>query len=132
MNAQKVVDHSVRTGVRTSLRLRGLRLARSAETEGPRVVHLAVSSALAEYLHRVQMLGAVQGTRGGLELNPTLAPVLKALHHVLAGGEVEVRITRAGQSALVEELQERAARTIDETNVLNDEGGLDYLGDVAV
>jgi len=132
MNAPTLVDHSVRTGVRTSLRLRGLRLARSAEAEGPRVVHLAVSSALAEYLHRVQMLGAVQGTRGGLELNPTLAPVLKALHHVLAGGEVEVRITRTGQSALVQELQERAARTIEETNVLNDEGGVDSLGDVAV
>ena len=96
MNAPTLVDHSVRTGVRTSLRLRGLRLARSAEAEGPRVVHLAVSSALAEYLHRVQMLGAVQGTRGGLELNPTLAPVLKALHHVLAGGEVEVRPAAAG------------------------------------
>lgn len=132
MNAQKVVDHSVRTGVRASLRLRGLRLARSAEAEGPRVVHLAVSSALAEYLHRIQMLGAVQGSRGGLELNPTLIPVLKALHHVLAGGDVEVRITRAGQSALVKDLQERAARTLEETNVLNDEGGLDSLGDVAV
>lgn len=114
------------------MRPRGLRLARSAEAEGPRVVHLAVSSALAEYLHRLQMLGAVQGTRGGLELNPTLVPVLTALHHVLAGGEVEVRITRAGQAALVKDLQQRAARTIEETSVLNDEGGPDYLGDVAV
>lgn len=160
MNALTGVDHSVRVGAGTSSRLRGVRWARSAarrsrqqsststqhappgaargepppstEAEGPRVVHLAVSSALADYLSRVRMLGAVQATRGGLELNPTIAPVLLALHHVLAGGEVEVRITRGGQSALVRELQERAARTLEETQVLNDEGEPDFLGDVAV
>jgi len=102
----------------------------STDSPQPRVVQLPVASALAEYLQRMQTLGAVQGTAGTLELNPTIAPVLNALHHVLAGGAVEVRVTRGGQSALVQELQEHAARTLEETNVLSQEPG--FVGDVAV
>ncbi|HEX8698568.1 MAG TPA: hypothetical protein VF815_07015 [Myxococcaceae bacterium] len=102
----------------------------SNDSQEPRVVQLPVSSALAEYLQRMQELGAVQGTAGALELNPTLAPVLNALHHVLAGGAVEVRITRGGQSSLVKELQEHAERTLTETNELSQEAGL--VGEVAV
>jgi hypothetical protein len=96
----------------------------STHSETPRLVHLPVSSALEEYLRRVQTLGAVEGTGGALELNPTLAPVLTALHHVLAGGEVEVRIVRNGQSTLVQELQERAARSFEETNALKQHSGV--------
>jgi len=153
------VDRYVRAGAAASPRLLRVRLARravrfpgrvsasstqnappavarggpptSTRSQPAHVVQLAVASALAEYLHRVRMLGAVQGTLEGLELNPTIVPVLTALHHVLAGGEVEVRITRGGQAALVRELQERASRTLEETNVLNEEEP-DYLGDVAV
>jgi hypothetical protein len=95
----------------------------STESQAPRVVHLPVSSALREYLRRVQMLGAVEGLGGALELNPTLAPVVQALHHVLAGGEVEVRILREGQPSLVKELEERAVRCFEETNALNQPPG---------
>jgi hypothetical protein len=102
----------------------------STESQEPRIVQLPVSSSLAEYLQRMQTLGAVQGTAGALELNPTLAPVLTALHHVLAGGEVEVHIARSGQSTLVQELQQRAERTLAETNALNQQAGI--VGDVAV
>jgi hypothetical protein len=102
----------------------------STESQDPHVVQLPVSSALAEYLQRMQTLGAVQGTAGALELNPTLAPVLAALHHVLAGGEVEIRISRGGQSTLVQELQMHAERSISETNALIQQASL--VGDVAV
>lgn len=102
----------------------------SSDSQSPRLVHLPVSSALQEYLRRVQTLGAVEGTGGALELNPTLVPVLKALHHVLAGGEVEVRITRDGQATLVQELQERATQSFEETNALNQQPGVEV--DVAV
>lgn len=102
----------------------------STDSREPRVVQLPVSSALAEYLQRMHALGAIQGTVGALKLNPTIAPVLKALHHVLAGGAVEVHITRSGQSVLVKELEERAARTIRESNVLSQQPGI--VGDVAV
>jgi len=102
----------------------------STASQDPHVVQLPVSSALAEYLQRMQMLGAVQGTAGTLELNPTILPVLNALHHVLAGGAVEVHITRGGQPALVQQLQEHAERTLEETNVLSQLTGL--VGEVAV
>jgi hypothetical protein len=102
----------------------------STESAAPRVVNLPVSSALQDYLRRVEELGVVEGADGALALNPTLAPVLAALHHVLAGGEVEVRITRTGQATLVKELQERAARSFEETNALNQQPGTEV--DVAV
>jgi len=80
---------------------------------------LALSSAFGEYLKRVQDLGAMEGQHGAVELNPTLQPVLEALHHVLSGGEVEVRVVRGGQPDIFQELQERAAKATEETNAIN-------------
>lgn len=87
------------------------------------VTPLSFSSALGEYLKRVQDLGAVEGQHGALELNPTLRPVLEALHHVLSGGEVEVRVVRGGHPDIFQELQERAAKATEETNALAQPAG---------
>jgi len=84
---------------------------------------LALSSAFGEYLKRVQDLGAMEGQHGAVELNPTLQPVLEALHHVLSGGEVEVRVVRGGQPDIFQELQERAAKATEETNAINQPAG---------
>lgn len=84
---------------------------------------LAFSSAFGEYLKRVQDLGAVEGQHGAIELNPTLQPVLEALHHVLSGGEVEVRVVRGGQPDIFQELQQRAAKATEETNAINQPAG---------
>jgi len=54
-----------------------------------------------------------------VEINPTLQPVVEALHHVLAGGEVEVRVVRDGQPDIFRELQSRAALATSETNALH-------------
>jgi hypothetical protein len=83
------------------------------------LVQLTFASALGEYLKRVQDLGAVEGHHGAIELNPTLQPVLEALHHVLAGGEVEVRVVRGGQRDIFMDLQQRAARATEETHAFN-------------
>ncbi len=83
------------------------------------LVQLTCASALGEYLKRVQDLGAVEGHYGAIELNPTLQPVIEALHHVLAGGEVEVRVVRGGQPDIFMDLQQRAARATEETNALH-------------
>jgi hypothetical protein len=96
----------------------------SAPDESARIVQLSLSSALSEYLERVRELGAVESSHGGVELNPTLQPVLQALHHVLAGGEVTVHVTRQGLPDIYEELQERAARAVRETNALNQPPGV--------
>ena len=89
----------------------------------PSLMPLAFSSAFGEYLKRVQDLGAVEGQHGAVELNPTLQPVLEALHHVLSGGEVEVRVVREGLSDIFLELQQRAAKATEETNALNQPAG---------
>ncbi len=87
------------------------------------LIQLSFASALGEYLKRVQDLGAVEGQHGAVELNPTLQPVLEALHHVLSGGEVEVRVVRGGQPDIFLELQQRAAKATEETNALNQPAG---------
>lgn len=89
----------------------------------PSLMPLAFSSAFGEYLQRVQDLGAMEGQHGAVELNPTLQPVLEALHHVLSGGEVEVRVVRGGQPDIFQELQERAAKATEETNAIYQPAG---------
>ncbi|WP_224240436.1 hypothetical protein [Hyalangium gracile] len=83
------------------------------------VVQVPFSSALAEYLERIRALGAMEGVDGAVALSPTLKPVLEAMHHVLAGGEVEVRILRDGQQDIFQELQQRADQATEATNALN-------------
>lgn len=96
-------------------------MSHGSKPEG--VVQLALSSALEAYLQRVRELGAVEGQNGAVELSPTLQPIVEAMHHVLAGGEVEVHVVRGGQPDLFEELRQRAARAIAETNALNQPAG---------
>jgi hypothetical protein len=88
-----------------------------------RNVQLSFSSALGAYLQRVQELGAVEGLEGAIEINPTLKPVLEAMHHVLAGGEVQVKVLRDGQQGIFLELQQRAVQATQETNALNQLSG---------
>ncbi|HZI12752.1 MAG TPA: hypothetical protein VE153_20385 [Myxococcus sp.] len=93
-----------------------------AAAAAPRVVTATLASALEGYLVRAQELGAVEGTGGALALNPALKPVLQALHHVLAGGEVDVRIVRTGNLDLVSELDHRADEATQEANTLTGTG----------
>ena len=89
------------------------------DSEPHRIIPLAFAAALGEYLERIRDLGAMEGHSGSVELNPTLRPVMEALHHVLAGGEVEVRVVLEGQADLVRELAQRAARATAETYALH-------------
>jgi hypothetical protein len=50
--------------------------------------------------------------------------VLEALHHVLAGGEVEVRILQQGQPDLVHELDQRAEEATTEANAIQERDGV--------
>lgn len=91
----------------------------SQDRASQRIIHLSFAASLGEYLERVRDLGAVEGRKGAVELNPTLRPVVEAMHHVLAGGEVEVRVVREGQREIFRELEQRASRATVETNALN-------------
>jgi hypothetical protein len=83
------------------------------------IIQLSFSSALGEYLERVRELGAMEGPEGAIDISPTLRPVLEAMHHLLAGGEVEVRIVRGGQQDIFQDLQQRAVQATTETNAIN-------------
>jgi hypothetical protein len=88
-----------------------------------RIIPLSCAAALGEYLERVRELGAMEGQIGFVEISPTLQPVLEAMHHVLSGGEVEVRVVRDGQPDLFRELQQRAALATAASNVLHPPSG---------
>lgn len=92
-------------------------------TIGPRTVNVTLASSLGAYLLRTQELGAVEGAEGSLALHPALQPVLEALHHVLAGGEVAVQVLRSGNPDIVAELDRRAAYATLEANILNKAAG---------
>jgi hypothetical protein len=86
---------------------------------GPHAVTVTLASGLGAYLLRTQELGAVEGATGARSINPALQPVLAALHHVLAGGEVELRLVRRGNPDIVAELDHRAAQATQEANALH-------------
>lgn len=100
------------------------------DAEHPGALPLPLAPSLATYLQRLRELGAVEGTQGAVELNPTLKPVLEALHHVLSGGEVEVRVLRGGQHDILRELERHMAQSLREANTCTEDDLLEV--DVAV
>nr|WP_217917321.1 hypothetical protein [Myxococcus sp. AM009] len=69
-------------------------------------------------------MGAVEGPLGARALNPALRPILEALHHLLAGGEVSVQLLQRGNADLVNELNLRAERATEESSSLGTAGDL--------
>ncbi|WIG94241.1 hypothetical protein [Myxococcus sp. SDU36] len=66
----------------------------------------------------------MEGPLGARALNPALRPILEALHHVLAGGEVSVQLLQRGNADLVNELNLRAERATEEATRLGTAGDL--------
>ena len=101
----------------------GISVDGNGTTNTPRIVNVTLASSLGAYLLRTQELGAVEGPEGSLALHPALQPVLEALHHVLAGGEIAVHVLRSGNPDIVAELDRRAAYATREANILNKVSG---------
>ncbi|NVI98752.1 hypothetical protein HV824_11555 [Myxococcus sp. AM009] len=66
----------------------------------------------------------MEGPLGARALNPALRPILEALHHLLAGGEVSVQLLQRGNADLVNELNLRAERATEESSSLGTAGDL--------
>jgi hypothetical protein len=96
------------------------------DIRGPRVTGLTVASSLGEYLMRIQELGAVEGEDGAMEISADIKPVLEAIHQVLAGGTVEVRVVHRGNPDLFNELNRRVEQVGREANAINKAAGF-YL-----
>jgi hypothetical protein len=93
---------------------------------GPRVIAHVMASQVNDFLLRLEELGFSPG-EGGQQMNPELKPVVEGLYHVLAGGEVEVKIKHRGNPDIVAELERRAVSATAESNQINKDVGF-YLG----
>ncbi|MSQ47733.1 MAG: hypothetical protein EXR78_04975 [Deltaproteobacteria bacterium] len=61
----------------------------------------------------------MEGALGNIAVNPDLKPVLEALHQVLAGGSIEIKIAQVGNLDIVAELNRRLERATAEANIIN-------------
>ncbi|MGZ3461285.1 MAG: hypothetical protein ACXU86_22575 [Archangium sp.] len=84
---------------------------------------MALAPSLGAYLMRLQELGAVEGPHAAQQLSPEVMPILQALHHVLAGGSVEVRVAEQGNPDIFNELNRRVEQVMREANTLNEAAG---------
>jgi hypothetical protein len=90
---------------------------------GPRLVGYNLSSQTYEYMMRLLDVGLLDGPLGHMKPNPRVAPLFDALHHVLAGGSVEVNVTSPGSPDVYNDLNRRAAAGIKEANEINEKSG---------
>lgn len=90
---------------------------------GPRMVGYQLSQGNYEYLMRILELGALEGPLGEMRPNEALRPIFEALHHVMAGGEVDVKVTRRGNPDIVNDLNRRLEKGTAEANEINRRAG---------
>lgn len=86
---------------------------------------IQVSMGLQSYLYVRKLLenGALDGALGQMQLSPEIQPLIEAMHHVLAGGEATVQVTRPGNPALVQTFLDAASAATSEGNVINAKTG---------
>jgi len=85
----------------------------------PKLVTRETTSNAYAYQMRLLQLGALEGALGNIAVNPDLKPVIEALHQVLAGGTVEIKIAQAGNLDIAAELNRRLERATAEANAIN-------------
>jgi hypothetical protein len=86
-------------------------------------VAYTLSSETYAYLRRLIELGAVEGSLGDMKAAEFLAPVIEALHTVMAGGEIAIETIRRGNPDILRELNERVASATQESNAINQAAG---------
>jgi hypothetical protein len=97
------------------------------EEREPQVVERKVVASADAYTIRLFQLGAIEGALGEMDINPLLKPVLEAMHHVLAGGEIEIKLVEAGDPLVVQELNSRLEQVTEEANAINRQAGYSVL-----
>ena len=90
----------------------------AGEKELELVTRTTVASAEG-YMIRLLQLGVMEGALGEMEISPILKPLLEAMHHLLAGGEVEIKLRATGNVLLVQELERRLEEVVHDFNIVN-------------
>jgi hypothetical protein len=80
-------------------------------------VNVALESLV--YLQNLLNAGLLVGPRKKQRINPKLKPIADALYHVLAGGKVDIKVTKAGNAATVAAYQQSADATMRAINEIN-------------
>ena len=91
--------------------------------DGPRLVGYNLASQSLAYMMRLLDVGMVEGPLGDAKLNPRLMPLLEGIHHVLAGGSVEVKVVTPGSPDVYNDLMRRQAAAGVEANEINAKSG---------
>ena len=87
------------------------------------LVNFPLTPSAYRYLARLRELGALEGPLGKMKANPSLTPLIHALHTVLSGGEVSIIVVRPGNPDVTLGLEEQLARSQAEANELNARAG---------
>jgi hypothetical protein len=78
-----------------------------------------VTSSTYKYLNELLFL-ALEGASGQIRLSPELSPLVKAFHHVLAGGKLKADLVeQEGNREEVRKLERALQDSIAEANDLN-------------
>jgi hypothetical protein len=93
------------------------------EVKEPQLVKRETVASADSYMIRLLQLGAIEGALGEMDINPLLKPVIEAMHHVLTGGEVEIKIVTPGNTLMVQELNHRLEQTTRDLNIINQQVG---------
>ena len=91
--------------------------------QGPQLVAYNMAASGYEYLKRLISLGAIEGTIGDMRLAEDVQRVVDALHTVLAGGEVEIRVVHRGNQDIANELRARLDAAGRDANEINKKSG---------
>ena len=62
-------------------------------SDDPTLVSYPLARSAYEYIMRMKDLGALEGALGEMSLLPALQPIVEAIHVILAGGSVDVKVT---------------------------------------
>jgi hypothetical protein len=84
-----------------------------------RLEPLLVTPATNAYIVQLEELGLLAGDPGDQQMTAETREVLSALHHVLAGGQVNIEVVSAGTASVVEDLDGQLDQAVLETNHLN-------------
>jgi predicted GTPase len=87
--------------------------------ETPAVVNQLATLGVVDYLRKLYELGALEGTLGAQSVSEELMPIIEAMHHVLAGGSVELKVTKSGSAKIVADLNDRFGQAMLESNEIN-------------
>jgi len=92
-------------------------------SDDPTLVSYPLARSAYEYIMRMKDLGALEGALGDMSLLPALQPIVEAIHIVLAGGSVDVKVTARANPDIVRELDEMFQKGSEDANYINKKSG---------